>query len=1197
MLVVGCFCALALANNSFAQAPLSNLVFTVGTSASNNWSYVLVNASSPSLIAGKRFAVYSKPGYPTNAGTFALRGNIFQQTDTTAINTLLNQSVALGQDLSALNNSFARVIGTNIVGLLHNVPGIAGRTLPQRVITAFQLAGADPNFAEALAVVAAGNPGLELCAGHAFAEQIAATTTYEVREINPATGAADYVVGRVTIVPGAPVVLFAPGQPFQVKTNLPSDHLLIRLRWGTPPELRRLSLLQFGYNVWRVPKAAAEAGNFYVTPPTPAQLHSNTNFTRANPNAAVFANKDFSTGTGAGAADDPADHTTYFFGDNGRATLHTNFNANDQFYYFITARDLLGRDGLASPGRLATACWRLPPSPPEDLRVENTVLPGSTNQPRLQVVWTQNTNAIDAVSQYWIYRWINPTDSLSNNATPSSNLIATVTQNIGTSSNSFLDTTTGALTNANLSNVWYTVRAVNTIACDPLLSAQAGPAWGVLRDRSAPDATTGEVVGSCGIPVVAFQNFATNSGVTSDISSWHVLLTCQRRDSGIAWATFVVSNAYIGLQTNGPVYFPPDGNTAQTEFLIPAPYDSSPPIIANCTVGTLYGMTSPTAAVSFNGPITAGQQKEVVFLAGQLLTTALSSSDPLLAAINVNSFCTPAYYVTPDASGMVAMQFSIASGTPLFIQALVSNVWNDVAVVAPDSNNVYWVSYPACLVGPVPTFRGCTLNLPGGGCDQHIRSAGGVGAPLRVRFRLTKGTREFRVYRRVDNGPLTLFSQGAALYDPANPNKIIETKDDAMPSVPATICYFVQLLNEHGSGSPLAFIGCKPVKPDKPQRPVLSEPLAAGTLASPQVMLNWFCPTAGVSRFIVKIKRLDPETNGALPGFITLLAKSYPAFNKKATYLGLSRQASLFLSSFNAFSAISFDDAQITTPIGPSFGPGPQFTLTANVIANAHYLISVEAVDDQGIPDENAISEAWPFTWTPPFQPQNVPWPARQLPPVGDFDDNLNPADYAPFYPRVRAVLLTDANFTMDPQYPVGISIGYLEPFPSLNANYTSNVRSDGYANYTVSFNNFGLTWGVDANDYVFRRSSGDPARKGNFLLPIVVYRQQIANTNFPQVSGNIAQVSPMIERVPWAVTLICTDCSPHRGTVTIPDKLMAIAWKFDQQTYHQHVMLCVRDQQPVQMGAKYRYYVVRFNAKREVQEIIQAGDVDIPLQ
>jgi hypothetical protein len=35
---------------------------------------------------------------------------------------------------------------------------------------------------------------------------------------------------------------------------------------------------------------------------------------------------------------------------------------------------------------------------------------------------------------------------------------------------------------------------------------------------------------------------------------------------------------------------------------------------------------------------------------------------------------------------------------------------------------------------------------------------------------------------------------------------------------------------------------------------------------------------------------------------------------------------------------------------------------------------------------------------------------------------------------------------------------------------------------------------------------------------------------------------------------------------------------------------------QPVQLGAKYRYFVMRFNDQREIQEIIPAGDVELPL-
>ncbi|HOB32322.1 MAG TPA: hypothetical protein PKH32_05535, partial [Verrucomicrobiota bacterium] len=99
-----------------------------------------------------------------------------------------------------------------------------------------------------------------------------------------------------------------------------------------------------------------------------------------------------------------------------------------------------------------------------------------------------------------------------------------------------------------------------------------------------------------------------------------------------------------------------------------------------------------------------------------------------------------------------------------------------MALLTSDSNGVFWVSYPACLVGPVPPFRACLVNLPAGDCDQHVASSGpdGATAPLRVRFRLQPRTREYRVYRRVDNGPLTLVAQGPATYDALQPGKLIE---------------------------------------------------------------------------------------------------------------------------------------------------------------------------------------------------------------------------------------------------------------------------------------------------------------------------------------------------------------------------------------------------------------------------------------
>ena len=133
-----------------------------------------------------------------------------------------------------------------------------------------------------------------------------------------------------------------------------------------------------------------------------------------------------------------------------------------------------------------------------------------TNQQNLLVRWLQNTNISDLVTQYWIYRWPNPTMAFTNDATPSNYLIGVVSQLGNSSLNSLLDTNAGAPMTPGPSNFWYSVRAVSQSACGQLLfSPNSAPVSGVLRQHAAPPATSGELVGSCGSPVVMFQQFDT----------------------------------------------------------------------------------------------------------------------------------------------------------------------------------------------------------------------------------------------------------------------------------------------------------------------------------------------------------------------------------------------------------------------------------------------------------------------------------------------------------------------------------------------------------------------------------------------------------------------------------------------------------------------------------------------------------------
>ena len=78
-----------------------------------------------------------------------------------------------------------------------------------------------------------------------------------------------------------------------------------------------------------------------------------------------------------------------------------------------------------------------------------------------------------------------------------------------------------------------------------------------------------------------------------------------------------------------------------------------------------------------------------------------------------------------------------------------------------------------------------------------------------------------------------------------------------------------------------------------------------------------------------------------------------------------------------------------------------------------------------------------------------------------------------------------------------------------------------------------------------------------------------------------------MIERNPYSVS------TNLPLTVTIYDRLLASG--SERFMDHSFSFLYLRDQQPVIAGARYQYFVVRFNSKHEPQETIPAGMVEIP--
>lgn len=1229
----------ALGAGALAQ-PISNLVVTVGTtiqdSGGNNWSYVLIGSPDYQLLPGKQFAIYAKAGNPTAAGNYVQRGAMFQQTDPNAINTLLTNSVALGENVPLLTNALA--------SLLHNYPAVSNvTTSAQMVLLAFQTAATDPGTAEMVGLLAHQHPGLLLCLGQGFAEKITGTNTYEVREINPATGLGSEVVGRVTIVPGSPTILAAPGAPFQVTTNDPSDHLRIRLRWGTSDVYRRQALLSYGFDVWRMSYSQAQVEHYLSNPPTNAvQLEADINLTRINV-APVMTTKDFSTNSGTGGANDPADTTTYFFSDSNGHPLgpmpdfahavtnvpqagggyrqvilpravpadYTNTSAfadGSQYYYFITACDVLGRDGYVSPGGLGTACRRIPPPAPTNVVVQNTYQVQSTgDQQFLTVTWSQDLSTNDQVTQYWVYRWPDPTMVMTNDGIPTNYCIGVAPLIPNSPTNYFQDNSASSPLTPGLTNYWYTVRAVSQEscpACDSLFSPNSMPAWGVLRQRSGPGAGAGQLLSSCGTPVVAYEGYNTLASLGSlNVLNLNYLFVCQRTDPGIAWVEFFATNQLGQVQTLGPTYFPPGGNTLQVSLSPPC---SSGNVLTGvgCVAGSQYGLQSAVTSAVLTSAPSGNQQGEILFQAGQFMLTSLAAGG--------SPWVTPGPCYSPTSTkvypdGTVRLQFP-ANSLPMLIQVQSNGVWINVGVAMPDPNGNYSVFYPACLLGPTPVFQGCQINLPAeGSCSQHV-SAGGPGSPINpiqiTIYNIPADAKEFRLYRTVDGGPKSLIAQGAV----TNTDGLttIVRNDDAMPPSAATLCYYVQFLDMHGNAGPMTFIDCRDVKPASLPQPVLAAPLLLGSADAPQVSLSWFCPTSGVSRFELLVHRADGQSPVGVSGNGVTVSTS---FDPTISFFGLVQG---WLTE-----VIQFDTALLTPVTGSSFGPGPQFLLPVNVLTNVPYVISVAAMDAQG--NCGPASACQKFVWGQINQFTAVPWPARPLPRVNSFDDIAPPA--GTIQPRVAAVLLSNVRtLTLDSNYPVGIRIGDLAPVDALGVG-NPNIGTTNFFSYGIA----GLTGGttatntptptpapkskpkpnyagptasgtlavIDPNTLIFQRLSTTPGRQGESLLPIVLYRQQVANASFPKVSGTLTQVSPLIERLAYGSLYQTNYNDSVIYNVTIYDLLIAGGQEISGGLTGDFLYL--RDQQPVILGASYQYFVVHMNAQREIEEIIPAGTVTLP--
>lgn len=502
------------------ENPEDRVLTTVGTSIAategTTWTYLLWTTETPHLLDGHGFAVFRKDGLAASDAPYKLVGLVHRQANTTIMRKLLVAGLGLGENLDALEMGLDGMFGgvASLDPLTQSHPDQTERVIA-KLRYLIQQSADHPRTYRNLQLLSRSHPFVSLCLGQAFAteEKAGGAVTYEVRlcplgTTDPATQCQD-VIGRVSLVAGEPALLPAPGIPRAAPIHDAQGHLNVKLRWGIPNTLRERIVLHYGYHVYRVEKAFAEKESvmWHQTPPTPvngdywprlAMLYPEVERVNAVPILPDRLISDLEALEGGPDLYFVVDDNDRF--DEGQEP----FRDQDEFYYFVTARDLLGRDGYSSAAGLVKICDRLPPPAPLGLQARSVYDPGQERQV-LEIGFDQFDNhasATESVRRYHLYRWA--TREGIREEGDGEHRIATLDHIDGQARLRFRDVgdaspqTPGEV-------VWYTVRAEDTADCGPEgsgnLSGHSGPVSAVIRDRSTPEAPTGVVLLHCLSPV------------------------------------------------------------------------------------------------------------------------------------------------------------------------------------------------------------------------------------------------------------------------------------------------------------------------------------------------------------------------------------------------------------------------------------------------------------------------------------------------------------------------------------------------------------------------------------------------------------------------------------------------------------------------------------------------------------------------
>jgi hypothetical protein len=724
--------------------------------------------------------------------------------------------------------------------------------------------------------------------------------------------------------------------------------------------------------------------------------------------------------------------------------------------------------------------------------------------------------------------------------------------------------------------VAYSVRAVRktqpslpTLPVCEVKSVLSGAVFGTLRNYRGPAAPIAYVDINCSFPAVRHKNYATNNvPPVPDQLRRYLQLICQRRDTRVLWAQFhIPASGPDPAVTVGPLYFGAGEMSVSVELPFDNHEDANKRTIT-CTVGTARGREAAflSVAVAAYNTATAGQSLQSgwpsagsrgvhTFEAAELNTAELDATDPLHATklgpeVPV-TFPRRQESLAANVFGFVALPdfaWMLVSTPGRLIGSGLVRPFGTVAFVDPEVEGVqalpdYFARQILVDFANANCFHSPTIRRPG-----DVRPAN-----IPIHLFLTPRSREYRIYRSVDNGPLTMIAQGKGIYDssPLAINEIIR-QDDGVPPDACEAVYFGQVLDGDANGSPLVKIASIKLRgPLAP--PTLGAIQPMGDALTPTAQVSWSNQSAATERFAVCF---TPRT-GPLP--------TNPVNTERVT--GLARRYRLQGNDGSTVEVTS-GARDMTNKIGSAaLGAGPVFQLSYPVAVGVTYDVWLVGIGCTG--DESEPSRVGTFVWRPEVPgPESLRWPLQPLPGEG-----------VPFHPLMQLVRMSDGAL-IQPQMPlngsqVGVRIGRIGVSKN---NFTGTVGNYIFRPSGNRFEGF-----PDPNLYLFTMGEA-PLRTA---LPCVLYRRQEVSASFPQVSGDVIQVTPKVEKIAFeSVVSLGVPGASFKDPHVVPAA---------HPVEDNYVDLYLLDRRPAQRGAKYSYWLVRFQENGELDSTIDLGTIELP--